>query len=208
MSLELWWLFLLTVFLLCGTPGPNMLHVMTRSIRYGPRRSIAAMAGCLSAIILGLVASAAGLGTLLSAAPQLFEALRWVGMGYLIYLGVNAWRGHDAPFDVGDTVTTSPLSSGAMFRGGLLIGMSNPKFLVFATAFFPQFIDPTKQQTMQFGVLILTFAACETFWYSVYGLGGQRLASRLSSARLRVALNRATGVLFVGFGLIIFGAKA
>src|ERR1700754_2164102 len=101
MTLRTWWLFVTAVFLLCGTPGPNMLHVMTRSIRFGFRRSLAAMAGCYSAILLVLSASAAGLTALLMAVPGAFEILRYAGVAYLIWLGVKAWRGDDAPVDIG-----------------------------------------------------------------------------------------------------------
>lgn len=67
MTLHAWTVFLVAVILLCGTPGPNMLHVMTRSMTFGARRSLAAMAGCLTALVLVLAASAAGVAALLTA---------------------------------------------------------------------------------------------------------------------------------------------
>lgn len=97
MTLQTWWLFLGAVFVLSGTPGPNMLHILTRSLRVGLRRSLAAMAGCLSAVVLVLLASAAGLSAVLMASPVLFDILRYAGVAYLVVLGVRAWRGDDAP---------------------------------------------------------------------------------------------------------------
>jgi len=76
MALQTWWWFLATVFVLCGTPGPNMLHILGRSVGLGFRRSVPAMAGCLLAILLVLAASAAGLSALLRSSPMLFEVLR------------------------------------------------------------------------------------------------------------------------------------
>jgi threonine/homoserine/homoserine lactone efflux protein len=69
MKLETWWLYVTAVFLIACTPGPNMLHVMTRSIQVGPRRAGYAVAWCLTAALIYLCASAAGLGAILRASP-------------------------------------------------------------------------------------------------------------------------------------------
>ena len=203
MTLHTWWLFFGAVFLLSGTPGPNMLHVMTRSVRFGARGSIPAMAGCLSAVVLVLLASAAGLAALLVASPRLFELLRYVGVAYLVYLGVKAWRDAEAPMDVGADTQLSALSPAKLFRGGLMIGLSNPKLLLFAAAFLPQFVDSKAPETPQFAILILTFALIEMFWYSIYGAGGQQLVRYLAAPRVKKAFDRATGVIFIGFGLAL-----
>ena len=79
MSLHTWWLFVATVFVVCAIPGPNMLLVMTHGARHGLRRTGATMAGCLSALVLMLAVSAAGLGVFLEAWPALFNALRLIG---------------------------------------------------------------------------------------------------------------------------------
>lgn len=207
MSLHNWWLFLGVVFLLCGTPGPNMLHVLSRAIRFGVRRSVAAMAGCMSAIALVLALSAAGLSALLIAMPQLFDVMRYAGMAYLVYLGIKSWRGSDAPFDVGAGELPSQLSAAAMFKGGLLIGISNPKLILFAAAFLPQFIDPALPQGPQFAILVATFALVEMFWYGVYAIGGRRLASTLETPRMRRWFNRFTGAVFVGFGVALLKVR-
>lgn len=200
MAVHTWWLFLGAVFLLCGTPGPNMLHVMTRSVNFGFRRSVLAMAGCLTALIVVLAASAAGIAALLATSPAIFDILRSVGVVYLIYLGVKAWRGDDAPIDVGNDSLTPTLSGWQMLRGGFVIGLSNPKLLLFAAAFLPQFVDNTRPKALQFAILILTFTAAEMFWYVVYGAGGQHLARYLTGPGRKRVFDRITGGLFIGFG--------
>jgi threonine/homoserine/homoserine lactone efflux protein len=207
MTLQTWWLFTTAVFLLCGTPGPNMLHVMTRSIRFGFRRSLAAMVGCYSAILLVLSASAAGLTALLMAVPGAFAALRYGGVAYLIWLGVKAWRGNDAPVDVGAGELAPTLSPAALYRGGFLIALSNPKLLLFAAAFLPQFVDHARPQGRQFAILVATFSGLELFWYAVYGLGGHRLAGALTRPGLQRWFNRLTGCVFVGFGLALLKVR-
>lgn len=208
MTFQTWWLFLSAVFLLSGTPGPNMLHVLARSVRVGWRRSLAAMAGCLSAVILVLVASAAGLSAVLLASPILFDGLRYAGVAYLVVLGIRAWRGQDGALGVpGAEAAPAPLALARLYRDGLLIGLSNPKLLLFASAFLPQFVEPTRPQAPQFAILVVTFAGAELFWYAVYVLGGRRLAASLTRPALRRAFDRITGGIFLGFGVMLLGTR-
>ena len=208
MTLHLWWLFVVAVFLLCGTPGPNMLHVMTRSVAFGARRSIAAMAGCLCALVLVLAASAAGVSALLAAWPRVFDALRYAGVAYLVFLGIKAWRGAGAPVDVGSDALPVAASAGRLFRGGFVIGISNPRLLLFAAAFLPQFVDRGSPQAPQFAILVVTFAVVESFWYGVYAMCGRTLARHLRRPALRRGFDRATGGIFIGFGAALLGTHA
>lgn len=207
MSLHTWWLFAGAVFLLSGTPGPNMLHILGRSVGLGVRRSVAAMAGCLSAVVLVLAGSAAGLSGLLMALPGAFDVLRYAGMAYLAWLGIKAWRGEDAPLDLAGSPPSGQTGPAALFRGGLAIGLSNPKLILFAAAFLPQFVDPTRAQAPQFALLVATFAVIECGWYTVYALGGQSLSRYLGRAAIRRGFNRATGLIFMGFSLALLQAK-
>ncbi len=206
MSLHLWWLYVTAVFLISATPGPNMLHVMSQSIAHGPRRAIATMAGLMSAVLLCLIASALGLGALLKASPRLFDMLRYAGVAYLLWLGIKAWR---APVGATGTEDTPPgRSSRALFATGLLTGLSNPKLIVFAAALFPQFIDMNRPFWIQLAILIVSFVIIESFWYAAYALGGMRLARWLAPANRQRLFNRATGLLFIGFGGALLGARA
>ena len=196
------WVFAVTVFLLSGTPGPNMLHVLSRAVSLGFARSIPAMIGCLVAVVAVLSISAAGLGALLAASPRAFEALRYLGVAYLFWLGYKAWRGsaqspQDAP------VSSPAVSSWRVFINGLIVGFGNPKLLLFAAAFLPQFIVPSQPQMTQLIILVMTFAACEMFWYMAYALGGTQLRRYLTRPAMRRAFDRFTGVLFAGFGVLL-----
>lgn len=207
MALHTWWLFVGAVFLLSGTPGPNMLHILTRSVDMGLKRSVAAMAGCLSAVVIVLAASAAGLTTLLLALPGAFEVIRYAGVAYLLYLGVKAWRADIAPLDVSEGALPPTLSRSAVFRGGFLIGISNPKLILFAVAFLPQFINPARPQVPQFATLVASFAVIEAFWYGVYALGGRSLSRYLAKPVVKRAFNRVAGAIFIGFGLALLRVK-
>jgi threonine/homoserine/homoserine lactone efflux protein len=219
MNLHTWWLFVATVFVISAIPGPNMLLVMTHSAQHTTRRATATMAGCLSALVLMLSISAAGLGVFLKAWPTMFDALRLIGAAYLVYLGVKSWRAK-----VNDTPSTASLqnegragvqpereaesakparSLGALYRNGFLVASSNPKAILFAAALLPQFIDASKATLPQFGILVVTFAVIEVSWYLVYAAFGARIGATLKSGRVARAFNRLTGGIFVGFGAMM-----
>jgi threonine/homoserine/homoserine lactone efflux protein len=210
MSLHNWWLFVAAIVLLCGTPGPNMLHILSRSVDFGVGRSVAAMAGCLSALVAVLAASAAGLTTMLLAVPGAFDVLRYLGVAYLLYLGVAAWRSGATAVDGGEAPpprVAAQLSSVQLFRGGFLISVSNPKLILFAAAFLPQFVTANAPQGPQFAILVVTFAGVESLWYGVYALGGRSLSRHLARARTRRIFDRVTGGIFVAFALLLLRAK-
>ncbi|WP_225206365.1 LysE family translocator [Novosphingobium huizhouense] len=208
MALHTWWLFVVTVFFVSASPGPNMLHVMARSVELGLARSMLAMTGCFVAVLSLLTASALGLTALLVAIPGAFLVLRLVGAGYLIWLGYKAWVSDDAPVDIGEGEIAPRLSAGKVFRTAFTIGISNPKALLFAAAFLPQFIDAAKPEAPQFGIMVLTFGVIEISWYFVYALGGRSIATALTRPALKKAFNRTTAAVFVAFGLAMLGSRA
>jgi len=201
MTFQLWCLYCVTVFLVSATPGPNMLHILSRSVQLGLARSLPAMAGCMSALVVLMSASALGLTALLLALPGAFEVMRWLGTGYLVWLGIKAWRAPVSAVENGDEVAAAPgLSAFAVFRGGFLIAISNPKALLFVAAFLPQFINPALPKGPQFAILVATFAVIETLWYFTYALGGRGLAGWLQRPAAQRLFNRGTGIVFFGFG--------
>ena len=211
MALQTWWWFLATVFVLSGTPGPNMLHILGRSVGLGFRGSVPAMAGCLLAMLLVLAASAAGLSALLHSSPMLFEVLRYLGVAYLAWLGIKAWRDSCRPAAPVATDARVPLlpvqGPWQVLRGGLLVGLSNPKLLLFAAAFLPQFVDPARGQALQYSVLVATFAGCELFWYVMYAAGGHGLRRWLARPAPRRWFERVVGSVFLGFAVALLRAR-
>lgn len=208
MSLHTWWLFVLMTFVVSATPGPNMLLVLSHSARFGLRAAMATMLGCMTSLLAMLSISAAGLGALLQAFPAVFDALRLGGAAYLAYLGVKSWCAPvpDQPAG-GPTMLERVANPAALFRQGMLVAASNPKAILFAVAFLPQFINPALAQLPQFGVLLATFAAIEVSWYFVYAASGQRLSVYLQRASVMRAFNRLTGGAFIGFAALMAVTK-
>lgn len=208
MSLQTWWLFIMMTFVLSATPGPNMLLVMSSSARFGFRAAVASMAGCMTALLAMMTISAAGVGGLLQAFPSVFDALRWAGAAYLVYLGIKSWRApvHDPETDAPRAVVPSPKTS-ALFRQGFLVASSNPKAILFAAAFLPQFIHPQAAKAPQFVILLATFAVIEIGWYVVYAGSGQRLAIYLRRTAVLKAFNRLSGGVFIGFATVMASVR-
>lgn len=205
MQLETWWLFVLMTFFVSATPGPNMLLVMTSSARHGFRSAIASMAGCMSALLAMMSLSAAGLGALLQAFPAMFDALRLAGAAYLAYLGFRIWRApvQDLDSDAATHTANDAKSAASLFRQGVLVAASNPKAILFAAAFLPQFIRPESPTLPQFAILLATFTFCEVGWYLVYAAFGNRLARYLRRASFMRVFNRITGGAFIAFAAVM-----
>ena len=195
-------------FVVSATPGPNMLLVLSVSARSGLRAAMATMVGCMTALLAMMSISAAGLGALLQMFPAVFDALRLAGAAYLAYLGVKSWRSpvQDTTEDAA-TPTPANVETGALFRQGLLVAASNPKAILFAVAFLPQFINPDNAQLPQFGILLATFAVIEISWYFVYAVSGKRLSAYLRKATVMRAFNRLTGGAFIGFAVLMSGVR-
>lgn len=209
MTLTTLWLFVVMTFFVSATPGPNMLFIMSIAARHGMRVAVMGMAGCMTALMLMMGISAAGLGALLQAFPTVFEALRLLGAAYLAYLGVQVWRAPvgEAQADAPQAAPEVTANRGAIYRQAFLVAASNPKAILFAAAFFPQFINPQVAQLPQFAILLTTFALIEISWYFVYAASGKRLSIYLQRPSVLRAFNRATGGVFVGFAALMALAK-
>ncbi len=207
MSFGTWWLFVAMTFVVSATPGPNMLLVMSIGARHGVRAAMLAMVGCMAALLAMLSLSAAGLGALLKSFPAVFDTLRLAGAAYLAYLGYQCWR---APVDDAQgavtgvpTVPKALPAPGSIVRQGFGVAASNPKAILFAAAFFPQFIDPSVPQWSQFALLLTTFSVIEVGWYFVYAFSGRRLSVYLRQSAVMKGFNRLTGGVFMGFAAVM-----
>jgi threonine/homoserine/homoserine lactone efflux protein len=204
MSLHTWWLFFGMTFVVSATPGPNMLLVMSSSARFGVRAAVATMAGCMTSLLAMMTISAAGLGALLHTFPAVFDVLRLAGALYLAYLGVVCWR---APVqDASQESEIAPVaqeSDWTLYRRGAMVAASNPKAMLFAAAFFPQFIHADRSPLVQFAILLATFTVIEVSWYFVYAVSGHKLSTYLQRASVMRLFNRVTGGAFIGFAALM-----
>jgi len=196
MDLGLYAAFVGAVVALALLPGPNVALVVANSVAYGPRYGMLTLAGTSAALMLQLAVTGLGLTELLRSAGSAFEVLRWVGVGYLLLLGVIQWRA--AVVDL-TQVRPEPRSVRAILVRAAFVSLTNPKTLLFFAAFFPQFISTAHPPGPQVVLLSLTFlvviVAVDSCWALLAGRARKLLARH---GRLR---NRISGGLLVGAGL-------
>jgi threonine/homoserine/homoserine lactone efflux protein len=202
MSLSLYLAFVGTTFLICGTPGPNMLLAMTQGINHGYGKALAGMAGTMTGMLIILAVSFGGLGAVLLASAKAFSILKFIGAAYLIYLGLKTWRMKEAAL-IATEEPTSRSSPFSRYRTGLLVSLFNPKAILFGVAFFPQFMDPARAFLPQVAILLPSILLIEFGWLSAYAIGGARLTRWLKKGTRLNWFNRASGTAFIGAGIFL-----
>ena len=169
MNPQLFAAFLLITLVLVVSPGPIVTLVISTGATRGVRAALATVTGTTLGNALLLTAIALGLSWVLANALILFEAMRWAGAAYLIYLGVQAWRG------AAKAANPPPVADHVHFARGLAVALTNPKTIVFFTAFLPQFIDPALPAGPQLIVMCvattLMAGTTDTAWAVASGLG-------------------------------------
>jgi threonine/homoserine/homoserine lactone efflux protein len=198
MDLDLYLAFLLATTVLILIPGPNVTLLVANSLAHGPRRALVTLAGTSSAIALQLVVVALGMTSLILALATWFEWLRWAGVAYLIWLGIQQWRA--APLAL-DDIEGRAVRPGTLFWQGILVSATNPKTLLFYAAFFPQFIDPASPPGAQLALLCATFLALATALDGAYALLAGRLRPWLRTHRRARLRNRLTGACLIAAAL-------
>lgn len=194
MLLSTWLLYVAAVFVLTVTPGPSVLMCVSTAVNLGPRKALITSLGSTSAIVGLMTLSALGLGALLAASETLFTALKWAGAAYLAYLGVRALLAPASDIRVSGGAVAG---GGRLFGQGFLVGLSNPKALLFFGALFPQFLNPAAPQLPQFLVLGATFVFFELGWLTVYALSAARAQRWLQQPQRARQFNRLTGAVFL-----------
>jgi threonine/homoserine/homoserine lactone efflux protein len=196
MSFGLFSAFALAVTILMLIPGPNVALIAANSIAHGARYGLMTVAGTSSAMVLQLALTGLGMTALLGELAHAFEILRWLGVAYLVWLGVNAWR--QPAVDL-TKMRPQARQTNVIFGRGFLVSLTNPKTLLFYAAFFPQFIDAGAPAAPQMLVLAATFLVIAVVVDSGWALLAARFREFLAlNGRLR---NRLTGGLMMGAAL-------
>jgi homoserine/homoserine lactone efflux protein len=196
MPLPLYLGFVTATAILILLPGPNVSLIVANSIAYGTRYGLLTVAGASTAMVLQLGLTALGLTALLGAMATWFEWLRWIGVAYLVWLGIRQWRA--AALDL-TRIRPQPRSCRAIALRGFLVSLTNPKTLLFYSVFFPQFIAPNRPMGPQLALLCVSFlviaVVLDSGWAFAAGRARHVLAMR---GKLR---NRLSGGFLIGAGV-------
>ena len=196
MSLQLYLGFILATTILILIPGPNVSLIVGNSIAHGTRYGLLTVLGTSSAVVVQLAFTSLGLAATLDLLAAWFEWIRWLGVAYLLYLGIRQWFA--APVDL-THIRPQPRSVRAIVLRGFLISLTNPKTLLFYSAFFPQFIAPAAPVAPQVTLLSVTYLAIAVGLDSGWALLAGRVRGALAiRPRLR---NRLSGGCLIGAGI-------
>jgi len=141
-SLENFLLFVVASVLLVLTPGPNLLYLVSRTLCQGRMAGLVSMAGTTTGFVVHILAASLGLSAVFLAVPVAYDALRWAGAAYLVYLAWDSVRSPGGGLFAPRSLPAAP--PGKLFRMGLLTSILNPKVALFYLALFPQFVEPAR----------------------------------------------------------------
>lgn len=172
-------LFAGAAFLMVLTPGPNMIYLVSRSICQGRKAGVVSLFGVVSGFLVHVLAAAVGLTAMFLAVPLAYEALKWAGAAYLMWMAWQAVRPGASPLFAPRPLP--PDSPRRLFLMGFVTNLLNPKIAVFYLSVFPQFVSPERgsvftqsvalgmtQIAVSFSVnlLITLFAARIASWFA------------------------------------------
>ncbi|MEU7477417.1 LysE family translocator [Lentzea sp. NPDC042327] len=192
--------FLIACAVVIVTPGVDAFLLLRTSLRSGVRSGLLALAGIHTAAAVQVALVISGLGVVLARYPAVLVALRWIGAGYLLYLAVSIARGllKRGVREPEEVVGDRP------FRQGFLTNITNPKMILFALAFLPQFIgsgEPEAQLTM----LAAVFLGLAAVWELMIVLAASSVAGRLRRPGVTKALDVVCATVFftMSVGLVV-----
>jgi threonine/homoserine/homoserine lactone efflux protein len=193
--------FAVAAFVLIVIPGPSVLFVISRGIALGRRAALATVVGNTAGAFTQVLLVAVGLGAVVERSVLAFNAIKLVGAGYLLYLGFQAIRHRREHAE--RTTATAPRDMKRIVRDGYLVGVANPKAIVFFAAILPQFADPASGHLpLQMLFLGLIFAVIAFLSDGAWGLAAGTTGSWLARSPRRIEKLRGMGgVVMIGLGL-------
>ncbi|WP_085718584.1 LysE family translocator [Pseudomonas sp. B28(2017)] len=197
--------FTLVAAIAIASPGPATLMAINNSLAHGQRSAIWSSLGNASGLFCLSSAAMLGLGALLASSEWLFNAVKFIGAGYLFYLGIRQLfkKGPMVPDGIQDDLKESRPSRSKLYKAAFLTAVTNPKATMFFTALFPQFIDQSAALLPQFLILTSIFMALSVSSLSLYAALASRAKDVLTRPALSRWVSRVVGSTFIGFGAAI-----
>jgi len=202
MELSVWLTYLATTIVLSVTPGPGVFSSVASGLDHGFRRGIWNGVGMQVANLILAALVSFGLGAILLASETAFAVVKWLGVAYLVYLGVVTWRAEPQSFARQMDTTRTPWE---IFLRGFLVSITNPKGIIFFAAILPQFIDTARAQLVQYAILTATTFTVDVFVMAGYTAAAARVVRVMRNAEGLRWINRGLGGLFVAAGVALAG---
>ncbi len=205
MDLSVWITYFIATIILSVTPGPGVFSSISSGLHHGFRLGIWNALGMQIASLIWISIVALGLGAILLASEEAFAVVKWVGVAYLVYIGVMTWHAPPRPFvEDADDNTHTPRE---IFARGFLVNMTNPKGIIFIAAILPQFIDAARPLALQYVILAATtFVVDLVIMMGYTALAAKVFAVMRDERHLRI-VNRTLGGAFITAGIALAGFR-
>ncbi len=193
--------FIGTVLIIAFTPGPSVLLATANSMNHGAKKTIGTILGDLSANTIQIILSSLGLATIINSSGDLFNMIKWLGVAYLIYMGLTKIFSQRSALHLSKKKKEKTFFN--LYLEGFLMSASNPKAIVFLAAFFPLFIDqqlPFLPQVFMLGMLYLMIDGISLLIYVYFA---SRLKNYLEDQEKIHFQNRIIGGLLIFSGVML-----
>ena len=205
MQLDIWLTMLVASIVISISPGAGAVVSMNYGLRYGLKRSYAAILGLQIGLLTQTFVVVIGLGSLITQSLTLFNIIKWIGVAYLIFLGVMKFI--EKPMLPQDAENIKAFSFKKALIQASLINMTNIKATVFLVAFIPQFLDPTRPIWTQFFIICATLVVVDVIVMTGYSSLASKLKFMVKSLRAITIQNRITGAFLLLAALFVSTAK-
>ncbi|MGH3640388.1 MAG: LysE family translocator [Myxococcota bacterium] len=182
--------FLLTSLIVVATPGAGALYAVSTGLAHGAKASVFAAAGCTIGIVPAVLAAVTGLAAIMHSSAVAFQAIKWAGVAYLLYLAWVTWR--DKSELVAETTDSERPGPWRITWTAVAVNVLNPKLTLFFVAFLPQFISPASPATRQMFYLSGVFMAMTFVVFTFYGVFAAGVRNAVISRPRVVAWMRRT----------------
>lgn len=200
MPLEIWLGYVATVLVLMSTPGPSQILMLSNSMSNGFARSIATAAGDLTANILQMLAAGLGLAVLITSSEAVFLTVKWVGVAYLVYMGVTKLRMAKAKVGIAGTRPRKSLRK--LWLDGFITSATNPKAVIFFASLFPLFINASQPAAPQLFILGATYIALDGLFLAFYGKSAEWIARKVSNSGYKL-VERISASAMIGAAVLL-----
>jgi homoserine/homoserine lactone efflux protein len=198
MQLDTWLLFFTAIVIVIAIPGPLSLLMINSTLKQGIRASAPVIFGGSFASSILLIISASGLGAIVVSSELAFNAIRYAGAAYLFYLGIKLIRpaAEQSRVDKPDSDPQSD-SKTSLFHQAFLMGISNPKDILFFIALLPQFVDPQADLLPQLLIIVCSWFLADCLCKLVYGIAAKSVAGLFTNPKNQRKLDLVSATLFI-----------
>ncbi|MFW1862767.1 LysE family transporter [Acinetobacter baumannii] len=201
MSLQVWFAYMMACWVISISPGAGAIASMSSGLNYGFRHGYWNAIGLQIALLIQIMIVAEGVGVLFATTPLAFQAVKWFGVAYLLYLAYLQWTAPVKDIEIQHEKKDKSVS--ALLLNGFVVNISNPKAIVFLLAVLPQFLDLSKPQWIQYLIMAATMVTIDLIVMAGYTGLASKVLRLLRSPKQQKYLNRGFAVMFSCAALLL-----